>query len=355
MALQIRKAERRKAKLRLGLAAPAGGGKTYGALQLAFGLGGRVGMIDTEHGSGDLYAHLGEYDVITLNPPYSIAKYLEAIHAFEEAGHSVLIIDSLSHAWAGEGGLLDKQGQIADKDPRANSYTAWRKITPEHNSLVDAMLASKCHVIGTMRSKQEYVQDKDSNGKTVIRKVGMAPVQREGMEYEFTVMLDLDQEHNATTTKDRTGILDGRIFKLSKKLGQDLLAWLDTGIEPPKPEVPLLDMAKTYAELLKGAEDVLFLDNEVLAHASLMNELAKTEVKLYERLLQIISEKRAEFAKEAEKKKTKVKTASIADELNDEIPAFLKPTEAQVNQNFEEAKNKNIRQLKEDMRDGESI
>ena len=127
--MEIRKATRKKAKLRLGLVAPSGAGKTYSALQLAFGLGGKVGMIDTEHGSGDLYANIGEYDIINLDAPYTIAKYRSAIKAFEDAGYSSIIIDSLSHAWAGEGGLLDKQGKIADSG-KGNSYTAWRTITP---------------------------------------------------------------------------------------------------------------------------------------------------------------------------------------------------------------------------------
>lgn len=235
--MQIRKAERRKAKLRLGIAAPSGAGKTYSALMMAFGIGGKVGMIDTEHGSGDLYAHLGEYDIITLEPPYSVAKYMEAVRAFEEAGYTTIIIDSLSHAWAGEGGLLDKQGKIADRG--VNSFAAWRTITPEHNSLVNAMLKSPAHIIATMRSKQEYVLEVNEKGKQTPRKVGMAPVQREGMEYEFTVMLDIGTDHIASTTKDRTGIFDGQFFKVGKDTGQKLLAWLETG-EDALPQTPLI-------------------------------------------------------------------------------------------------------------------
>ena len=173
MTVQIRKAQRRKAKLRLGLVAPSGAGKTYSALQMAFGLGGKIGMIDTEHGSGDLYAHLGEYDIITLSAPFTVRKYLDALRAFESEGYDTIIIDSLSHAWAGDGGLLDKQGKLADQDSRGNSYAAWRKVTPEHNALVEAILQSPAHIIATMRAKQDYVQEKDDRGKTVVRKVGL--------------------------------------------------------------------------------------------------------------------------------------------------------------------------------------
>jgi hypothetical protein len=229
--MEIRKAQRMKAKLRLGIAAPSGAGKTYSALLMAFGLGGKVGLIDTEHGSGHLYAHLGDYDVITIEAPYTVTKYTQAIKTFEDAGYGVIIIDSLSHAWAGDGGLLDKQGKMADRGD--NSYAAWRKITPEHNALVDAMLQSPSHIIATMRSKQDYVLEVNDKGKQTPKKVGMAPVQRDGMEYEFTVMLDVDMAHVATSSKDRTGLFDGRFFKISKETGKELLDWLETGEAGP--------------------------------------------------------------------------------------------------------------------------
>lgn len=230
--MEIRKAERKKAKLRLGIAAPSGAGKTYSALLLAFGLGGKIGLVDTEHGSGDLYAHLGDYDIISIEAPYTVDKYVKAIKAFEEAGYTTIILDSLSHAWAGDGGLLDKQGKMADRG--TNSFAAWRTITPEHNNLVDSMLRSPCHIIATMRAKQEYVLETNDKGKQQPKKVGMAPVQREGMEYEFTVMLDVDMNHIASASKDRTSLFDGQFFKIDQATGQKLLAWLDTGIEAPK-------------------------------------------------------------------------------------------------------------------------
>lgn len=228
--MEIRKAERKKAKLRLGIAAPSGAGKTYSALLLAFGLGGKVGLIDTEHGSGDLYAHLGEYDIIGIEAPYTVSKYVQAIKAFEAAGYSTIIIDSLSHAWAGDGGLLDKQGKMADRG--TNSFAAWRTITPEHNALVDAMLSSPCHIIATMRAKQEYVLETNAKGKQEPKKVGMAPVQREGMEYEFTVMLDVDMHHIASASKDRTSLFDGQFIKITPDTGKMLLDWLDMGVAP---------------------------------------------------------------------------------------------------------------------------
>jgi hypothetical protein len=267
--MQIRKAERKKAKLRLGIAAPSGAGKTYSALLLAFGLGGKVGLIDTEHGSGDLYAHLGDYDIIGIEAPYTVAKYTQAIKAFEDAGYTTIIIDSLSHAWSGDGGLLDKQGKMADRG--TNSFAAWRTITPEHNALVDAMLKSPCHIIATMRAKQEYVLETNAAGKQQPKKVGMAPVQREGMEYEFTVMLDVDMNHIASASKDRTSLFDGRFFKISEQTGDELSKWLETGTEAPTHE--------TFIASITAAETLELLRNHFKAAWRMSDEAMRPIVK----------------------------------------------------------------------------
>ncbi len=227
----FRKAERRKAKLRLAITGPAGSGKTYGALTLAQGLGGRIAMIDTENGSGDLYANMCDYDVETLTAPYSIQKYLAAIHEAESEGYDVLIIDSLSHAWTGEGGLLDVHGQLSANMKSGNSYAAWNKITPMHNRLIETMLASSCHIIATMRSKTDYAQFQNDKGRTEIRKVGLAPVQRDGMDYEFTVVFDLSMEHTVTVSKDRTGLFDRQVFTITQDTGRILKDWLNSGAD----------------------------------------------------------------------------------------------------------------------------
>lgn len=257
MAVQIRKAERRKAKLRLALVGPTGSGKTYSALQLAFGIGGKVGLIDTENGSGDLYAHLGDYDVITLEPPYTVTKYREAIRAFEDEGYSTIIIDSLSHAWAGAGGLLDKQGQLENSGKHKNSFATWREITPEHNRLVEEILGSPCHVIATMRAKTEYVIETDHRGKQVPRKIGLSPVQRDGVSYEFTVVMDVEENHYATVSKDRTSIFDGWCDKISRETGAKLKAWLETGTEAPKKAQATPDKQAPKIEETLSSDDAI--------------------------------------------------------------------------------------------------
>src|SRR6185503_16488091 len=235
MAIQIRKAQRRKARLRLALMGPTGSGKTMSALRLGFGIGGKVGIIDTENGSADLYADAGDYDVITLEKPYTVASYREAIQAFEDAHYDVIIIDSLSHAWAGSGGLLDKSGQAQKKG--ANSFTAWRELTPDHNALVESMLTSPAHIIATMRVKMEYVLE-TQNGKQVPRKVGLQPVQRDGLEYEFTLVMDIDESHKASASKDRTRLFDGWYDQITERTGTKLRDWLESGADAPPPPNP---------------------------------------------------------------------------------------------------------------------
>jgi hypothetical protein len=252
----FRKAERKQANLRLGITGPSGSGKTYSALKIAKGMDGRIAMIDTENGSGELYSNLINYDVATLSPPYTPQRYIEIIKTAEKESYDILIIDSLSHAWTGQGGVLD----MHDKASTAtrNSFTAWREVTPHHNSLVDAILQSSLHIIATMRTKTAYEVTND-NGKTKVVKVGLAPVQREGMEYEFTVVFDLSVDgHVATATKDRTSLFDGKHFVPEHETGQELIAWLQSGEDPMKiSEVSL----NQFLERVGNIENVFELQN----------------------------------------------------------------------------------------------
>lgn len=234
------KATRESAKLRLALTGPAGSGKTYSALQIAKGLTGKIAMLDTERGSGALYANICDYDVLRLDPPFEPKKFLEGIKAAEDAGYNVIIIDSLSHAWAGDGGILTIHDRVA-KAVR-NNFDAWREVTPQHNLLVDAILASTCHVIVTMRTKTGY-EVTTENGKTKVSKVGLAPIQREGLEYEFSCVMDLSIEgHVATASKDRTGLFDGQRLTPDSSTGTRLLGWLETPeISTLQEQIPGID------------------------------------------------------------------------------------------------------------------
>jgi hypothetical protein len=220
MTFEIRKAERKKAKLKLGVSGPSGSGKTYSSLL------DKVTLIDTENGSGELYAHLGPYNVIPFNAPFSPARYVEAIKAAVNAGTEVIVIDSISHEWDGQGGCLDIQSKLGGK------YQDWAKVTPMHNAFVEAILQSPAHVIVTTRKKQDYEMSK-SDGKTKVEKVGLKEIQRDGFEYELTINFDVEINHYATASKDRTGLFMPRpTFKINEDTGKELLEWANSGAEP---------------------------------------------------------------------------------------------------------------------------
>jgi len=238
------KAQRAQRKARIALIGPSGSGKTYTALTLAKGLageGGRIAVIDTENNSAALYADEFEFDVLNLDT-FSPEVYIQAIRAAEAAGYDVLIIDSLSHAWAGKDGALEQVDKVARRMQTTNTFAAWREVTPMHNALVDAMVRCKCHLIVTMRAKTEYVVEKDEKGKSTPRKVGLAPIQRDGLEYEFDIVADMDIDNNFIVSKTRYKPLAGAVISKPKAdLGREILAWLESGApmeDVPQAQVP---------------------------------------------------------------------------------------------------------------------
>jgi hypothetical protein len=221
--MQLQKAERKQAVIKLALQGPSGSGKTYSSLLLAYGLAGnwdKIAVIDTENNSSHLYSHLGNFNVLNLSEPFSPERYIEAIEICEKAGMKAIIIDSISQEWEGSGGIIETHGNMA-----GNSFTNWNRVTPRHNSFVQKILQSPCHIVATIRSKQDYILT-DKNGKMVPEKVGLKGVTRDGMDYEFTVVLDLDIKHQATASKDRTGLFTNPLpFLVSESTGNKIKIW----------------------------------------------------------------------------------------------------------------------------------
>lgn len=249
--MEIRKASRQRAKIKMALQGPSGSGKTFSALFLAFGLCGdwsKIAVIDTENHSAELYSNLGTFNTVSLSAPFSPEKYIQAIALCESAGMEVIILDSCSHEWDGSGGILDIHGNMA-----GNSFTNWSKLTPRHNGFIQAILQSPCHVIGTIRSKQDYVLQ-EKNGKMVPEKVGMKGVTRDGMDYEFTLVFEIDIKHNAVASKDRTGLFEGKPeCRISIETGKQIRDWCIMGEEPVSVDKQLLQSikaCKTVDELL---------------------------------------------------------------------------------------------------------
>lgn len=223
------KAVKGQTTAKIALTGPSGSGKTYSALLLAQGLGGRVAVIDSENHSASLYADKWsgfEYDVAPIDPPYTGDKYFKLI-AEAIRNYDVIIIDSASHLWAGEGGLLEQKSAMDSRG--GNGFTNWGAITKIHEKFKSLIVNAPVHVIVTMRSKQEYIIDTNERGKQVPKKVGLAPVQRDGMEYEFTCVLDIGEDHQFKASKDRTDLFKEVIATIEPKHGEMIRAWLAGG------------------------------------------------------------------------------------------------------------------------------
>lgn len=231
---------RKKSKARIGVVGPSGGGKTLSALYLAVGIAGdwsKVALIDTEHERGRFYAERSDLDIgqflyAPLYPPYSPERYIDFVNSAAAAvgENGVVIVDSFSHAWDNEGGVLEIKSGIAQQKGK-NDYTAWDEAGKIQNNLVNTILSAPCHTIVTMRTKMAYAMEVNDRGKTVPVKIGLAPVQRESTEYEFDVVFQINREHIACTSKDTT-FLDNWSGVITPELGQQLGAWLNKGAEP---------------------------------------------------------------------------------------------------------------------------
>ena len=223
--MQLRKSSKKRAKIKLALQGCAGSGKTYSALLLAYGLCGdwsKIAVIDSENNSADLYAHLGQYNVLPLEGKYDPETYIDAIKVCEKAGMEVVIIDSMSQCWDN---LLEYHSILP-----GNSFTNWQKVTPRMTSLIQYILKSNCHVISTMRCKQDYVLS-EKNGKMVPEKVGLKAVMRDGIDYEYTIVFDINMKHQAVVSKDRTNLFVNKPeFIITPTTGKMILDWCNSGV-----------------------------------------------------------------------------------------------------------------------------
>ena len=238
MVQQFKKAEKFQAKLRMCIVGPSGSGKTWTALAIAKHMGaGRTALIDTEHESSLKYADIYDFDALILKPPFHPENYVAAIKQAAEQGFQMLIIDSLSHAWAGPGGLLEVVDQIAAGMQTTNTFAAWRKGTPIQNALVESILDAPMHVIATMRSKQEYAMERDEqSGKNAVRKLGLAPIQRDNFEYEFDVFAMMTMDNQLVISKTRCPPLTGTGGLFDKPTGEEIAGiiteWLSGKVKP---------------------------------------------------------------------------------------------------------------------------
>jgi hypothetical protein len=273
--MQFKKAARKKSKLRLNISGPSGSGKTYSALLMAKGLVGdwtKIGVIDTENGSASLYEHLGEFQVLDLQDPFTPEKYIQAIDAGIAAGFECIIIDSTSHEWDGPGGCVESNEKLAQSKYRGNTWSAWSDTTPRHDAFVNKVLQAPVHVITCTRSKMETIMTDDKK----IKKVGMKDIQRSGWEYELTISLNLDRDtHTAIASKDRTELFDKATpFVITEETGKQIAAWCELGIDAPTTE-QLIQSATTLTELLKVWEGITDKEKYLAAKDKRKGELQK--------------------------------------------------------------------------------
>jgi hypothetical protein len=254
--LEIKKASKKDSKLRLNIVGVSGGGKTYTSLAIGSELGQKLLVVDTEHGSASKYADIFNFDVVELDnfPP---ERFIEAIKLAEANQYDVIILDSLSHAWMGKGGILEIHSEEEKKVK--NSYTAWNKVTPRHNALIEAIVQSKVHVIATMRAKTEHAI-KQENGKTKVERLGMAPVQRDGMEFEFDVVAEINIENDFIVQKSRCPALSGKVFnRAGLNVAEILKSWLQ-GEKETRTVVRPVQPVETPLEIFKPSETVEPMD-----------------------------------------------------------------------------------------------
>jgi len=252
MELRFRKAVKHGAKLRFAVCGPSGSGKTFTLLTLATELGGPIALLDTEHGSASKYADIFEFDVLELDS-YDPLRLISLIDEAAEKQYRALCIDSLSHFWVGKDGELDKVDRAARRMQAPNSFAAWKQVTPIHNALIDKIISAPLHIMVSMRSKTEWILDRDDRGKTVPRKVGLAPVMRDGIEYEFDVCGEMDQENTLHITKSRCPKLSGGVFpKPGRELADVLKEWLGSPTPLEEGRQPKSDTPVAPAEPNKG-------------------------------------------------------------------------------------------------------
>jgi len=227
--LVFTKAVKTLAKLRLALFGPSGGGKTFTALRMAKGIGGRVALIDTERGSASKYSDRFEFDTLLLEDR-TLAGYIRAIEAAAVAGYSVLIIDSLTHGWRE---LIDEVERLARAKFGGNTWAAWSEGTPKQQKFIDALLNYPGHIIATMRSKTEWTFQTDKDGRKAPLRIGLAPEEGKGIEYEFDLLIEISPDHLARVLKDRTGKFQDKILESpGEEFGRAVAEWLEEGAAP---------------------------------------------------------------------------------------------------------------------------
>jgi hypothetical protein len=226
-------ATKQQARARVAFSGASGSGKTFWALTWASILaeGKPIAVIDTERGSASLYADQFTFDVLEMRPPYHPDRLVEALNSASAAGYGAIVVDSLTHFWSGQGGVLEIVDQASARF-KGNSHAAWQVGTPIQQRMIDALLGFDGHLVATMRAKTEWVMEPDERGKVTPRKIGLAPQQRSDIEFEFTMMLEIEANtHRAHVAKSRFADFADKVFTTNDTApsAEAFLEWLKSG------------------------------------------------------------------------------------------------------------------------------
>lgn len=300
--MEVKKAKREKLKVPIMLTGASGSGKTVSALLIAKGIiekmfpdlsddeqWEKIGVIDTEHKRSLLYAeatvadvYIGEFLHLDFEPPFTVDNYIKAFNLMKNSGVEVVIIDSISHAWSGEGGILE-QVEVLSKGKPNMKMVAWAKVAPLEKQFMKLVTGNSVYVIATARSKQAYSMEKDEKGKTTVEKVGLKPDQKDVLEYEFAIALRMDQDHNAEATKDNSNMFN-LPFSVTTEIGHKIFDWSDTGVDLEKQQEELITHV---TELANKSEEHEKKFNEM--HAQLNNlPLKKFKANVLERMAKVL-------------------------------------------------------------------
>lgn len=273
MSITFRPAVRENVGLIIGMIGPSGSGKTFSAMRLASGLSGGkpFAVIDTESRRALHYADQFKFDHGELHAPFRPDAYDEAIKAADKAGYPVIVVDSCSHEWAGEGGILDWQEEELDRMAGDNygkreacKMAAWIKPKMSHKQMVQRLLQVKAHLILCFRAEEKSGMEKDKNGKTVIVQKGWQPICEKNMPYELTMAflltpdrpgipqpIKLQEQHKAAIDVSKP---------ISEESGKKLAQWSVGGKSEPKTEpkkaAPMPQEVKAKGAAMRGEPPV---------------------------------------------------------------------------------------------------
>lgn len=298
--MTFKRATKKTAKLRMGIDGPSGVGKTYSALAIAENLGKRVAVIDSERGSAAKYSDRFKFDVVEIEGNHDPENYITLINEAGKEGYDVLIVDSLTHSWNGQGGFLSKVEDLKKKRAGDN-FTAWKTLTPLYNRLIETILSSPCHVIVTLRAKTEYSHEKDNNGKTVIRKLGTTPEIRENFSFELDISGSMNQDHEYIVNKSRCSNVDNKVFlKPGKEFAEAVLEWLNDGSPPTERQLPVaVPVSSKLGELqalISLTPNKEHLQNVVAAECRKSQQEGLITREEYESLIPMFKEKMKELS-----------------------------------------------------------